>query len=56
MSNPNSENDTVVLSEAEKRRQRTRSIAIALGLAALAVLFFLVTLIRMGGDVGNRPL
>ena len=55
MSNPNN-NDTVVLTEEEKRRQRIRSIAIALGLAALAVLFFLVTIVRMGGDVANRSI
>ncbi len=56
MPNPDSQNDTIVLTEEEKRRQRVRSIAIGIGLAALAVLFFLVTLIRMGGDVANRQL
>ena len=39
-----------------KRRQRMRSIAIAWALAALAVLFFVVTLVRLGGNVANRPL
>jgi hypothetical protein len=32
-----------------KARQRKRSIAIAWALAALAVLFFIVTIVRMGG-------
>ena len=40
--------------EDGKRRQRTRSIAIALALAALAVLFYLVTMVRLGGNVANR--
>jgi hypothetical protein len=45
--------------DAEKerqRRQRMRSIAIAWILAALAVLFFIVTIVRLGGNVANRPL
>ena len=39
-----------------KRRQRMRSIAIAWILAALAVLFFIVTIVRLGGNVANRAL
>ena len=39
-----------------QRRQRMRSIAIAWILAALAVLFFIVTIVRLGGNVANRPL
>ena len=46
----------VVLTEEQKRRQRARSLAIGWGLAALAVLFFLVTLVRLGANVANRPL
>jgi hypothetical protein len=49
----------VVMDDAErerKRRQRMRSIAIAWILAALAVLFFIVTIVRLGGNVANRPL
>ena len=44
------------LEDDQKRRQRMRSIAIALALAGLAILFFLVTIVRMGGNVANRPL
>ena len=33
-----------------------RSIAIAWILAALAVLFFIVTIVSLGGNVANRPL
>jgi hypothetical protein len=39
-----------------QRRRRMRSIAIALALAALAILFYVATLVRLGGNVLNRPL
>jgi hypothetical protein len=48
--------DTVILTPEEKRRQRTRSIAIALVLVALVVIFYLVTIVRLGGNVLNRAL
>ena len=38
--------------EAERqRRQRMRSLAIAWALAALVVLFFVVTIVRLGANV-----
>jgi hypothetical protein len=39
-----------------QRRQRMRSVAIAWILAALVVLFFIVTIVRLGGNVADRPL
>jgi hypothetical protein len=39
-----------------KRRQRMRSIAIGLALAALVLLFYVATIVRLGGNVMNRPL
>jgi len=47
------------MQDAEKerqRRQRMRSLAIAWILAALVVLFFIVTIVRLGGNVADRPL
>jgi hypothetical protein len=38
------------------RRRRNRSIAIALMLGALVVLFFIVTVVRLGPAVLDRPL
>lgn len=38
------------------RRRRMRSIAIALALAGLVILFYVATLVRLGGNVLNRPL
>ncbi len=40
----------VRLTTAESRAQRRRSVAIALTLAGLAVLFYVVSLIKMGAD------
>jgi len=39
-----------------ERRRRMRSIAIGLALAALVVVFYVATLVRLGGNVMNRPL
>ena len=50
-------NEQTAQDELERRRrQRYRSIAIALALAALVVLFYVATLVRLGGNVFNRPL
>jgi hypothetical protein len=40
--------------QERQRRQRTRSLAIAWTLAALVVLFFIVTIVRLGGHVADR--
>jgi hypothetical protein len=42
--------------QERKRRQRMRSLAIAWILAALVILFFMVTIVRLGGNVAERPL
>ena len=47
--------DGIVLTEAQKRARRARSIAIALTLGALAILFYVITLVK-GPGVLNRPL
>ena len=39
-----------------ERRRRMRSVAIALALVALVVVFYVATLVRLGGNVLNRPL
>jgi hypothetical protein len=46
----------VVLTEEQKRRRRSRSIAIALALGALVLLVYLVTIVKLGPGVLNRPL
>jgi len=47
--------DGVVLTEAQKRARRSRSIAIALSLAALVLLFYVMTLVK-GPMVLVRPM
>jgi hypothetical protein len=39
-----------------QRRRRMRSIGIALVLGALVVMFYVATIVRLGGNVLNRPL
>jgi hypothetical protein len=40
-----------VLTPEEARRRRARNIAVALVLLGLAVLFYIVTLVKLGGQV-----
>jgi hypothetical protein len=46
----------IVLTEEQKRRRRARSIAIALALGALVVLFYIVTIVKLGPGIMVRPL
>jgi len=39
-----------------RKRQRRRSLALGWALALLAILFFIVTIVRLGPMVANRPL
>ena len=43
-------------SDVEKRQMRNRSIAIALALAALVLLFYAATIVRLGGNVMQRTM
>jgi hypothetical protein len=47
--------ERIELTEEQKRSRRSRSIALALILAALVILFYVVTLVK-GPAVLNRPL
>ena len=55
MSEPQQEEKGIVLTDEQKRRRRARSVAIAVALGVLAVLFYLVTLVK-GPGVLQRPL
>jgi hypothetical protein len=48
--------DGIRPTEEQRRRQRARSIAIAVVLAGLVVLFYLVTIVKLGPGVVDRPL
>lgn len=42
--------------EPELKARRGRNIALALGLVLFVVLIFVVTLVRLGGNVAQSPL
>jgi hypothetical protein len=46
----------IVLTDEQRRRRRNRSIALALVLAGLAILFYVVTIVKLGPQVLNRPI
>ncbi|KAF2991041.1 hypothetical protein OGR47_03290 [Methylocystis sp. MJC1] len=53
--NPNIE-EGVVLTPEQARSRRARNIAIAVTVALLAVLFYALTLVKLGGAVANRQI
>jgi len=44
------------LTPEELKRRRSRSLAIAFALAALVLLFYVVTMAKLGPQILNRPL
>lgn len=50
------DDDRIVLTPDEMRRRRARNRAIALALAAIVILFYAVTVAKLGPHVLNRPL
>jgi hypothetical protein len=48
--------DGIVLTEEQKRRRRARNIAIALVLGGLVLLFYVLTIVKLGPGVMRRPL
>jgi uncharacterized membrane protein (DUF485 family) len=50
------DDNRVQLTEAQKKARRSRSIAIALALAVLVVIFYVITLVKFGPGILDRPL
>ncbi|MEZ5889427.1 MAG: hypothetical protein R3D52_03670 [Xanthobacteraceae bacterium] len=50
------DNNGIVLTEEQKRRRRARSIAIALVLGALVLLFYAVTMVKVGSGHWMRSM
>jgi high-affinity K+ transport system ATPase subunit B len=48
--------DSIELTEQQKKARRSRSVALAIVLAVLAVLFYVVTIIKVGPGIFNRPM
>jgi hypothetical protein len=46
----------IVLTPEQIRRRRNRSIAIALSLGAMVLLFYVVTIVKLGPGVLLRPM
>ena len=46
----------VGLTPDDARRRRSRSIAIAVALGVLVVLFYAVTVVKLGPQILNRPM
>jgi hypothetical protein len=47
--------DGVRLNDEQRRRRRARSVAIAVLLAIVAVLFYVVTVVKLGPGAADRP-
>ena len=43
-------------SEEDVKRRRRKSIAIAVILAGMVVLFYVITIVRLGGNVADRTI
>ncbi len=46
----------IVLTEDQARRRRARNVAIGFVLAGLVVLFYLITVFKLGANVANRTI
>jgi hypothetical protein len=46
--------ELVTLTEAQKKARRSRSIAIGLALAAMVIIFYVATIVRLGPAVLDR--
>jgi cell division protein FtsB len=44
------------MTEAQKKARRSRSIALGLVLAALVVLFYVITVVKLGPGLFDRPM
>jgi hypothetical protein len=48
--------DKVELTEQQKKARRSRSVALAVVLAVLVLLFYAVTIVKIGPQILNRPM
>lgn len=48
--------DGVRLTEAQRKRRRARAVATAIALGVLVVLFFVLTIVRLGQNVATPPM
>lgn len=48
--------DGIRLSDEQQKRRRARNLAIGLALAGMVVLFYVITVVKLGVNVLDRPL
>ena len=48
--------DQVELTEQQKKARRSRSVALAIVLALLVLIFYAVTIVKIGPEILNRPM
>jgi hypothetical protein len=48
--------DQVELTEQQKKARRSRSVALAVVLAVLVIIFYAVTIVKIGPQILNRPM
>lgn len=56
MTQDRQDRQTMRLTDVQQKARRKRSVAIGLCLAACVVIFYVVTVIKLGPDVLSRPL
>lgn len=56
MSTPIDKHEGIRLTEEEKARRARRSKAIGLGVAGLCLLFYVISVFKMGSGIGKPPL
>jgi len=47
--------DGIRLTDEQKRRRRARSIALAVALGAVVVIFYVLTIVRLGSNAAGIP-
>ncbi|MBI1621989.1 hypothetical protein IOD40_15110 [Aquamicrobium sp. cd-1] len=45
----------IEMTESQKKAQRNRSVALGLALVAFVVVIYIVTIVKMGPQILNRP-
>jgi len=53
---PAEKSEGIVLTAEQKRRLRARNIAVAAVLFGLIVLFYLITIFKIGGNIADRAI
>ncbi|WP_162901301.1 hypothetical protein [Breoghania sp. L-A4] len=49
-------NDGIRLTDEQQKRRRSRNVAIGLALAGMVVLFYVITVVKLGVNILDRPL